>query len=233
MDAEAEARRWYDRLGGQVLSLTGTDEPSRQALADASERYTAAGSQLASAATPGQYRLVVDTALEGLHFVRAARTAMGMDPGPELPSSTDRARAGELTDDRRVDVDGRTVTGSPAPSARNSHYYPGGSVAGRPVAAGWYSEPWWKPMLLGGVGAVRRRPARGRAVLGLRGWWLGGGGFDGGFGGGFGGGWDGGGLGRRWLRRGWFRRRWVRRGLRGLVIRAPGSPGSEQPLTFP
>ena len=26
-------------------------------------------------------------------------------------------------------------------------------VGGRPVPAGWYSEPWWKPMLLGGVGA--------------------------------------------------------------------------------
>lgn len=191
VDAEAEARRWYDRLGGQVLSLTGTDEPSRQALADASERYTAAGSQLASAATPGQYRLVVDTALEGLHFVRAARTAMGMDPGPELPSSTDRARAGELTDDRRVDVDGRTVTGSPAPSARNPHYYPGGTVAGRPVAAGWYSEPWWKPMLLGGVGAFGGVLLADALFSGF-----GGAGFDGGFGGGwdggFHGGWDGG-----------------------------------------
>jgi hypothetical protein len=184
VDAEAEARRWYERLGGQVLSLTGTDEPSRQALADASERYTAAGSQLASAATPGQYRLVVDTALEGLHFVRAARTAMGMDPGPELPSSADRARAGELTDDRRVDVEGRTVTGSPAPSAQNSHYYPGGSVAGRPVAAGWYSEPWWKPMLLGGVGAFGGVLLADALFSGF------GGGFDGGWGGGF----DGGGL---------------------------------------
>ena len=189
VDAEAEARRWYERLGGQVLSLAGTDEPSRQALADASERYTAAGSQLASAATPGQYRLVVDTALEGLHFVRAARTAMGMDPGPELPSSTDRARAGELTDDRRVDVEGRTVTGSPAPSAQNSHYYPGGSVAGRPVAAGWYSEPWWKPMLLGGVGAFGGVLLADALFSGF------GGGLDGGFDGGFdGGGFDGGGF---------------------------------------
>jgi hypothetical protein len=194
VDAEAEARRWYDRLGGQVLSLTGTDEPSRQALADASERYTAAGSQLASAATPGQYRLVVDTALEGLHFVRAARTAMGMDPGPELPSSTDRARAGELTGDRRVDVDGRTVTGSPDPSAQNSHYYPGGSVAGRPVAAGWYSEPWWKPMLLGGVGAFGGVLLADALFSGFGGGGFGGfdgGGFDGGF---DGGGWDAGGF---------------------------------------
>jgi hypothetical protein len=194
VDAEAEARRWYDRLGGQVLSLTGTDDPSRQALADASERYTAAGSQLSSATTPGQYRLVTDTALEGLHFVRAARTAMGMDPGPDLPSSSDRARAGELTGDRSVDVDGRTVTGSPSPSSQNSHYYPGGTVAGRPVAAGWYSEPWWKPMLLGGVGAVGGVLLADALFSGFGGFGGGfdGGGFDGGFGGFDGGGFDGG-----------------------------------------
>ena len=50
-DAQADARRWVERLGGQVINLVGTDEPSRQALADASERYTAAGSQMESART--------------------------------------------------------------------------------------------------------------------------------------------------------------------------------------
>lgn len=206
-DLEAEARRWYDRLGGQVLALTGTDEPSRQALADAAERYTAAGSQLTSARTPAQWRLVTDTALEGLHFVRAARTVMGMDPGPDLPSSTDRARAGELTGERSVEVGGRTVTGSPDPSAAHSHYYPGGTVAGRPVAAGWYSEPWWKPMLLGGAGAVGGVLLADALFSGFGGGfggvpdggWGAAGGFDGGGFGGFGdggfGGFDGGGFG--------------------------------------
>ncbi|WP_433801336.1 hypothetical protein [Actinomycetospora sp. CA-084318] len=205
-DAEAEARRWYDRLGGQVLALTGTDEPSRQALADASERYTAAGSQLASASTPAQWRLVTDTALEGLHFVRAARTAMGLDPGPDLPSGADRARAGSLTADHAVDVGGRTVLGSPDPSPRTSHYYPGGTVAGRPVAAGWYSEPWWKPMLLGGVGAVGGVLLADALFSGFSGvadgGWGGpgfdGGGWDGGFDGGFGGGGFDGGFGGGW-----------------------------------
>ncbi len=198
-DAEAEARRWYERLGGQVLNLTGSDEPSKQAMADAAERYTAAGAQLDQARTAPQYRLVTDTALEGLYYVRAARVAMGMDPGPELPGSAERARAGQLDAERRVDVEGRSVTGSPQPSARNNHYYPGGVVAGRPVPAGWYSEPWWKPMLLGGVGAV------GGMMVGLRPLRWFGGGFGGGFGsdfgsdfGGFdgfdGGGVDGGGL---------------------------------------
>ena len=166
-DAEAEARRWYDRLGGQVLNLTGNDEPSKQALADAAERYTAAGAQLDQASTAPQYRLVADTALEGLYYVRAARTAMGMDPGPELPGSAERARAGELASERSIEVEGRTVSGSPHPSAQNDHYYPGGMVGGRPVPAGWYSEPWWKPMLLGGVGVVGGMMVAGALVSGF------------------------------------------------------------------
>ena len=194
-DAEAEARRWYDRLGGQVLHLTGSDEPSKQAMADASERYTAAGGQLDQARTGPQYRLVADTALEGLYYVRAARVAMDMDPGPELPGSADRARAGELGAEQTVDVEGRTVTGAPGPSARNNHYYPGGTVGGRPVPAGWYSEPWWKPMLLGGVGAVGGMMVAGALFSGFGAASIGGdmgGGFDGG---GFdGGGMDGGGM---------------------------------------
>ena len=203
-DAEAEARRWYDRLGGQVLNLTGSDEPSKQALADAAERYTAAGAQLDQASTAPQYRLVADTALEGLYYVRAARTAMGMDPGPALPDSAERARAGELASARTVDVEGRSVSGSPHPSAQNDHYYPGGVVGGRPVPAGWYSEPWWKPMLLGGVGAVGGVMVASALVSGFGAAAVGGdalaadpGGFDGGGfdGGGFdGAGFDGGGL---------------------------------------
>ena len=45
-DARAEAQRWYERLGGQVMNLHGDDPAVRQALADAGERYNAAGSQL-------------------------------------------------------------------------------------------------------------------------------------------------------------------------------------------
>jgi hypothetical protein len=196
-DAEAEARRWYDRLGGQVLGLTGSDEPSRQALADAAERYTAAGAQLDGATTAPQYRLVTDTALEGLYYVRAARTAMGMDPGPELPGSVERARAGELASARTIDVDGRRVTGSPHPSAQNDHYYPGGVVGGRPIPAGWYSEPWWRPMLLGGVGAVGGMVVASALLSGFGAAAVGGDALadpGGGFGGFDGGGFDGGGF---------------------------------------
>ena len=62
-DAKAEARRWVERLGGQVLNLTGTDTASQQALADASERYNAAGSELERAQTAEQARLAKETAL--------------------------------------------------------------------------------------------------------------------------------------------------------------------------
>lgn len=153
-DAQSEARRWVERLGGQVLALHGTDEPSRQALADAAERYTAAGSQMDQARTEVQCRQVTETAYEGLYYVRAARGAMGMDPGPELPPLPGQARAGEVTEDREVEVDGRTLGASPHPTERNNNYYPGGTVAGRPVPRGWYSEPWWKPALVAGAWGV-------------------------------------------------------------------------------
>ena len=153
-DAKADARRWVERLGGQVLALTGSDEPSKQALADAAERYTAAGSQMEQARTVAQTRQVTETAYEGLYYVRAARTAMGLDPGPELPALPGQARAGAVSEDREVEVEGHTYGASPVPSDRNNHYYPGGTVAGRPVPRGWYSEPWWKPALVAGAWGI-------------------------------------------------------------------------------
>ncbi|QFZ17193.1 hypothetical protein [Saccharothrix syringae] len=150
-DAQAEARRWVERLGGQVVNLTGTDVASQQALADASERFTAAGSQMEQARTVEQCRLVTQTAMEGLYYVRAARTAMGLDPGPELPDLTGQGRAGRVSEERDVTVEGHHYAASPRPGSRTPHYYPGGIVAGRPVPQGWYSEPWWKPALVAGA----------------------------------------------------------------------------------
>ncbi|MET0136431.1 MAG: hypothetical protein ABW215_22830 [Kibdelosporangium sp.] len=153
-NAKAEARRWVERLGGQVMNLSGTDTPSKQAMADASERYTAAGSQMDQVQTAQQARLVTKTAMEGLYYVRAARTAMGLDPGPELPEDREQRDAGRVTDDRRVSVEGHDYEASSQPGGRTPHYYPGGRVAGRPVPQGWYSEPWWKPALVAGAWGV-------------------------------------------------------------------------------
>lgn len=150
-DAMADARRLVERLGGQVLNLTGTDAASKQALADAAERYTAAGSQLEQARTSEQARLVKETALEGLYYVRAARTAMGLDPGPKLPEELERERAGKVTEHRHVEVKGHSYEASPDAGAGTPYYYPGGRVAGRTVPQGWYSEPWWKTALVAGA----------------------------------------------------------------------------------
>ena len=45
-DAYADAKRWTDRLGSQVLNLSGNDAASKQAMADASERFNAASAGL-------------------------------------------------------------------------------------------------------------------------------------------------------------------------------------------
>jgi hypothetical protein len=153
-DAKADARRVIERLGGQVLNLNGTNEASTQALADASERFTAASSQIDQATTAKQAMLAKESALEGLYYVRAARTAMGIDPGPELETISGQKSAGAVTEDRRVQFEGREIEASPVPTERTPNYYPGGRVAGRPVPAGWYSEPWWKTALVAGAWGV-------------------------------------------------------------------------------
>ncbi len=153
-DAKADARRLIERLGGQVYNLTGSDAASKQALADAGERLNAAGSQIEQATTVAQARLAKETAVEGLYYIRAARTAMGLDPGPAVPELDGQNAAGRVTEDRRIDYDGRTIEASPEPSPQTPNYYPGGRVAGRPVPAGWYSEPWWKTALVAGAWGV-------------------------------------------------------------------------------
>ncbi|MGW5381389.1 DUF1542 domain-containing protein [Nocardia sp. NPDC003963] len=150
-DALAEARRINERLGGQVYNLPGRNTAAQQALADAAERHTAAGSQIDQAASPAQARLAKETAIEGLYYIRAARAAMDMDPGPAVPELEGRAAAGEVSEERVIDFEDRRIAASPRPSSETPNYYPGGRVAGRPVPAGWYSEPWWRPAMIAGT----------------------------------------------------------------------------------
>ncbi|WP_213452694.1 hypothetical protein [Rhizomonospora bruguierae] len=153
-DARAEAQRWYERLGGQVMNLRGEEPAVRQALSDASERYNAAGSQLQQAQTARQFVLARETALEGLAYIRAARVAMGLDPGPEVPPLAAAQGAGQLTKERDVEVQGQHYRAGPNPGSDTPYYYPGGRVQGRPVPSGWYSQPLWKPALAGAAGAI-------------------------------------------------------------------------------
>ncbi|MBO4208501.1 hypothetical protein [Micromonospora echinofusca] len=153
-DARADAQRWYERLGGQVLNLHGDSPAVRQALVDAGERYNAAGGQLEQARTVRQFELARETALEGLAYVRAARVALGIDPGPELPPLAAARGAGRLTRERTVDVQGQVVKAGPRPGGETPYYYPGGRYQGRPVPAGWYSTPWWRTALGAGAGVL-------------------------------------------------------------------------------
>ncbi|AKK03800.1 hypothetical protein [Corynebacterium epidermidicanis] len=150
-DAIADARRWNERLGSQVLSLAGSDQASSQALADASERFNASSSQLSTAQTVKQAELARESALEGLHYVNAAREIMGMPAGPELPPLEGQRAAGKVTEQRTIEFEGKQITASPQATPYANHYYPGGMVAGRPVPAGWYSEPWWASALRSGL----------------------------------------------------------------------------------
>jgi len=149
-DARADANRWYERLGGQLVNLQDDSAVARQALADAAERHRAAGAQLSEARTVVQFQLARETALEGLAYVRAARTALGLDPGPELPPLASAQGAGMIMEER--ELNGYRM--GPRSTAATPYYYPGGYVDGRAMPAGWYSTPWWKTALAAGGGAL-------------------------------------------------------------------------------
>lgn len=190
----AEVLSLYDRLGADVQNLAPGDDPvARQALADAAERYTATGSILAHADTPGEYDAARRTVLEGLQAARTARQELGLDPGPELPPIAP-AYGEQLSAPRQVTVQDKTYQGYPSYTPGAPYYYGGGG--GYP--GGWYSFPFWETVLLGSV-----------LSGGFGGGGFGGGGWDSGYdrgyeagredardrdGGGFGGGdWGGGG----------------------------------------
>src|SRR6516225_10205591 len=135
-DARAEALRWYERLGGQIANLSGGgDAVVKQALVDAGERYNAAGAQLDRADSPRQFELARETALEGLAYIRAARVAMGLDPGPEIPPLAAQRGVGAITEDRELEVGGSRYRASPQAADSTPYYYPGGQIQGRPVPA--------------------------------------------------------------------------------------------------
>lgn len=150
-DAQADARRWIERLGSQVLTISGSDAASTQAIADASERYNAAASQISTANSTKQSMLARESALEGLHYMNAARELMDMTPGPELPPLEGQRAAGKVSERRTIEHEGQTLVASPEASEETPNYYPGGNVAGRPVPAGWYSSPWWASALASGM----------------------------------------------------------------------------------
>ena len=92
LDAQAEARRWLERLGSEVLTTDGIDPDSKNLIATATERYTtaqttldAAQTTLDAAQTRRQAEIARDIAVEGLHLMRDARIMMGQPAGPDIP----------------------------------------------------------------------------------------------------------------------------------------------------
>jgi hypothetical protein len=79
---------------------------------------------------------------------------MGMTPGPELPLLEGQKQAGKVMEQRTIEYEGQQITASPVATAETPNYYPGGTVAGRPVPAGWYSQPWWMSALTTGMWAA-------------------------------------------------------------------------------
>ncbi|MDW4904767.1 hypothetical protein RB628_05255 [Streptomyces sp. ADMS] len=109
LDAEVEANRWVVRLGGSLAGLRpGADEAAAQALAVAAGRHRAARDQLAGARTPAEYALARETAVEGLQYVRAARSALGLESGPPGAADGSEESDGNGRTARRLRaVDGR------------------------------------------------------------------------------------------------------------------------------
>lgn len=146
-ERRAEVMSLYDRLGADVQNLDpGDDAVARQALVDASERYTATGSLLSHADTPGEFEAARRAALEGLQAARTVRTKRGLDPGPELPPISPR-QGEQLTAEREVNVGGKNYQGYPDYTPGAPYYYGGGAG----VPGGWYSFPFWETLLLGSV----------------------------------------------------------------------------------
>jgi hypothetical protein len=148
--AETDAARWIDRLRAGLTPPDGV--PNLAAIeshTEAVRRYDSAREQLVRAASPYQASLAGRTAIEGLHYVRAMRLALGQDPGPEVP-----ATGPQLERTTAVRVGGADYYAAPAASDAMPYYFPGGTVAGRIVPGGWYGQAWWRPQPVSTSGAV-------------------------------------------------------------------------------
>ncbi len=142
----ARPAQWMARLTGQLegfAAVPAATRAARECLRRADDCKARTADQLPRAGTPALALRAQETAIEGLHFVRAARIADGADPGAPLPPLSGADTAGAVGATRTASWDGREVAASAAPSDRTPHYFPGGRVRGRPVPAGWYSERWW------------------------------------------------------------------------------------------
>jgi hypothetical protein len=172
----AEVQSLQARLSADVSTLDPGDDPMcRQALADASERQTAAGSLLATATTVGELRVGQRIVVEGLTATRLVRERRGLPLGPDLPDLATPT----VNSPTAVTVDGVPHLAHPDYHPERPHFFGGNNMA----PAGYYQTPFWKKAL-GIGGAVLGAEVLGNALGDM---------FDGDQGYGGGGDWDGGG----------------------------------------
>lgn len=154
-DARAAVMPLYDQLAGELNNLDPKDNaPARQALADAAQRYTSTGGQLATADSVQKFFQARQTCLQGLYLARSARVALGIDPGPDLPG-LDGQRSEQLSAPQQITVQGQQFNGYPGYRQDAPYYYGGGYG----VPGGWYGSPFWETLLLtsalsGGFGGM-------------------------------------------------------------------------------
>lgn len=143
----AEIMSHYNRLAADVSNLNPGDDPvTRQAVADASERYTSTGALLDHADTRGEYAAARRTVLEGLIAARTARERLGLDPGADVPP-VDEPVGEQLAEAQQVTVGEESHEGFPHYTPGAPFYYRGGGG----VPGGWYRSRFWEGALLGSV----------------------------------------------------------------------------------
>jgi hypothetical protein len=174
--ARAEVDALQGRLAADISNLdAGADPVNRQALADASERYNAAGALLSTASSTGELLVAKRIAVEGLTATRLVRQRLGLPLGAELPDLNTTVQQ-----PTPVTHDGQRHMAYPDYHPDQPHFFAGGAVGGTQAPAGYYKTPFWKKAAAIG-GAVVAGDLLGNALGDLLG---DGGGVPGGFGGG-------------------------------------------------
>jgi hypothetical protein len=131
-----QARDLVARLGTELAQLPydgNGNAPVAQARADAAGKHGEAEAILIGATTDVQYAAARHAAIEGLTAARAARIALGGDPGAPIPPFDPPADAG-------------AGWKAAPPYPPRPHYAPGAPYyhAGGAAPDGWYPEPFWE-----------------------------------------------------------------------------------------
>lgn len=157
----ADVESLQARLAADVSNLSDRDDPvARQAMADASERFAAAGALMSRASSLAELDVAKRIVVEGLLATRLVRERQGLPLGADLPP--DPRTVDGVT---QVDVDGQTHTAHPEYHPEQPHFFGGGGGA----PGGYYRTPFWQKALAVG-GAVAGAEMLGDLLGGAGGW---------------------------------------------------------------